>query len=988
MKFEQAFYTRGENLLNEREGLGIAAASKTDTAFLSECMQVAGRFNTERSREKAEFVLYLNQFDTFVGVGVSPAYNMYGDRVNKLCHMYLPLEVSHTPESYYLNYPFASNVEIAQELETVELEPCLDVSCFSELIKKYGFSREVLAEFLFQLYQILFENKDRLLIVLDDEQYKKEDCFVIAREIMWLASYLVPSVGEEAFAYQKMLSYAVNSEDNLLLAKFAFSTKEDLYENRFYLGKTCKEQLPQIYKALAEKAISSYPEFAEFVSQLNNSPIMEEQTERSIQVSYIYWKLQQGNRITWEEIEPYFVFLRRKAKGNMQYRDFLCNCVLSLEDIPRSELIQIWKEIIKPNLHDEQPEEIFIKIVAKVMDFMSTKRLKTYEIFLQELPYTIKKQVLELLYVSENTPIQKHLLDSIEEYSSYKEVFKLYATELREHSDFMEQSAEWFLPYYLEREKKERESLADIFSNTSWRERVNVLMNVLFEQDTYIEQVEQQIGKLEDCYVILCFSKFLERCEAEQDSDRKEQAYDVAENYFNTYNEILEDEQKNRYEKWMICCEKEMLQTYVRDKGLKTIAEINIERLRVVLKEDWCEIVQSRLQDEELTKEILELLLEKMKQLHDISQEVELVYKQSIWNACKNDLEKCLPCSVTFGLELFSIWSFMTSVNAEQYHDLYEVLHSSLEYKQVENRVLEDKQQDFNRVCYGLWKQLIKEESEELKVEDIFYQENFYYQARIFISSILQKALLERANTSDVHHYFQLEVLKGQKLGENKLTIVQKCERLEKILDSNLYQTLLKTKLSDYGSDLVVRQYMKEAQVYYKLRNRDIVAEENLETSAELLHEVRKIIGTEVNLVEDFEKEFWDIMDRQKEEIDNLKKNISLKRQEISCKNIKKAQLEKELSKVEKELVRLNMNLQTEENLFNEKQNLYQRVQDTERYGKTARAQSRTSINAPQGNMKPASSFSNVGYGMSYRQQKKEGKWDARSHINEKHWNL
>ena len=59
MKFEQAFYTRDSDQINQREpGLGIRASSNLDTSFIKGCMSVGSVLYTEDSDKMAQLVYY------------------------------------------------------------------------------------------------------------------------------------------------------------------------------------------------------------------------------------------------------------------------------------------------------------------------------------------------------------------------------------------------------------------------------------------------------------------------------------------------------------------------------------------------------------------------------------------------------------------------------------------------------------------------------------------------------------------------------------------------------------------------------------------------------------------------------------------------------------------------------------------------------------------------------------------------------------------
>lgn len=173
MKFEQAFYTRDSDQLNQKEpGLGIRASSNPDSRFLKGCMDVGGALNTENSDQMAQLVYYSDYFQNFVGIGISRAHYPDGGNRNKLCHLFVPMQEAAEgggldPCEYDLDYPFQDQVEKKCELPQITLQPCLNMGCYTDRLNTYFSDKKKLAEFLYRLFPVLFSEKNQLQIVLD-----------------------------------------------------------------------------------------------------------------------------------------------------------------------------------------------------------------------------------------------------------------------------------------------------------------------------------------------------------------------------------------------------------------------------------------------------------------------------------------------------------------------------------------------------------------------------------------------------------------------------------------------------------------------------------------------------------------------------------------------------------------------------------------------------------------------------------------------------
>ena len=339
----------------------------------------------------------------------------------------MPKEVSHIPDEYYLQYPFQAQVEKGSELEEVELQPYLKEEHFAEILQKYEFGKEKLAEFLFQLYPILMKEQKQLFIVLDGEKYKKEDCFTIARELTWLSSYLVPALETEAFFYRKRLTYGANTKDNSSLVNLVFSTDESLGTNRFYLESLERKKVPQLYEQLAEKACTSREAFVQFLTELLEKPLGEEKNIKNLTLRYLRWKLEQGMNLEWEELSSYIIFIRRQARNDEDYQAFLYRCLLSLEDIAVGELLDIWRETIKFVLNRKEAEfgEQFLLLTAELLEGMYEKDKNHYKRLWKDLPEEVQKVVMEQLYEKEVSCIHKHIEQS-ETFRDYQEIMELY----------------------------------------------------------------------------------------------------------------------------------------------------------------------------------------------------------------------------------------------------------------------------------------------------------------------------------------------------------------------------------------------------------------------------------------------------------------------------------------------------------------------------------------------------------------------------------
>jgi hypothetical protein len=168
MRFNQAFHYRDIN-----SGLGIYASSDNSEAFKKACEKICEAFVKEDGSRTAEFVCYSNYFRKFVGIGVSPFESK--DKANRLVQIWVPDEASSDPSDYYLRYAYDSVCDKSREYTEEEFDPCISEENYSEILRKYGFSKAGLAGLLAGAAPIIFGKKERLSIVFPEDRLTDEE---------------------------------------------------------------------------------------------------------------------------------------------------------------------------------------------------------------------------------------------------------------------------------------------------------------------------------------------------------------------------------------------------------------------------------------------------------------------------------------------------------------------------------------------------------------------------------------------------------------------------------------------------------------------------------------------------------------------------------------------------------------------------------------------------------------------------------------------
>ncbi len=437
MEFEQAIYTRGNNLLFEPDldiGLGIVASSKMDRQFVMQCKRIGGNFKSERTEETVQFVIYSEGFHSYVGVSLRPALNEDGGGANIECRIFVPAENEKgkaeerlgKPESYYIDYHSVNTFAVDGRLERVELpqgSSPVKRNC-RNIINKYFTEPKKLAYFLYKMYPILFAEKRFLLILLDADQWK-EELFTIAGEITSLANYLAPVNPDGGIEYRKRLSYSVNAEKNMGIASIAYSADESLsHENCLYLGKELDENIPEVYLALAQKATESVCKYQKFIDEILDDKA-ENITSKKMQEGYFWWKLSNEEKVPRNEIPFRIEELVEQAAKDQNEEKLFIKYILLADDLETGELRTIWDKFICPGFCDRPKSQEIIDLMEHMILQMYERSRKGYRHFLTDIPGDIQFDIMFRIFLRNDSCIRKHF-ETIQSFEEYWDALKLY----------------------------------------------------------------------------------------------------------------------------------------------------------------------------------------------------------------------------------------------------------------------------------------------------------------------------------------------------------------------------------------------------------------------------------------------------------------------------------------------------------------------------------------------------------------------------------
>lgn len=547
MKCEQAFYTR-----DSRRGLGIADASNKSDDFIRKCDLVGSHFDTEPSQDTAEFVFYAKPFQRYVGVGVSPS--GYSDivGVNKMVHIIVPQMDSFHPDDVYLRYRFSRELHGGIEDTSGLAEKVLDDSSFEGILQKYGFTEEQLALLLYKALPVVLNEKKLLAVVVPGVE--KSEYPDMARELTWLLSRMLLEPLDEKEKYRGNLSYSVLStmKKNISNVNIAYVEDETIHSYCYCLNRECTENVPQVYRKMAECALHSREAYEEFMKHVLANRIEAEMTTANFELAYLYWSLKEcgmyepagkdvsgmadgeasdpscggasaDSEITLrpEELPISFHALVERAYRNQAYCPLLYRVCAVLESGSRNDMAQILGKIFRPRLEKdkETSEPYFLKAYENAAAIAYKADPKLYAFYMDD-PMSEQNRGAMQKELWNRPSGSSCILDDLTSAESSEEFVKKLGrySGLMHTESFLEKVRERAADgYYFGLDLAGRQSLSEILDeepdapDSGWKRRICKKIREMFrEQGTGL--LGQEIGQMEDTYASYSFSLFLEKC--------------------------------------------------------------------------------------------------------------------------------------------------------------------------------------------------------------------------------------------------------------------------------------------------------------------------------------------------------------------------------------------------------------------------------------------------------------------------------------------
>lgn len=522
MKFEQAFYTWGlEQLSFAKEGLGICASSNLEDAFLKKCMTIGSKLNSEGTERTAEFVLYSPEFESFIGIGISPRDSRGDKRINKLCHFYIPAERGEIqePADYLLEYPF-QKVVAGQELSQQEIGK--KEYDYSEILARYHYdaseenNQRRLAKLLWKAFRCAFGEDEKLFFVIDRGVHPNMDEDAnMAREITWLLCMLMPRPVNEKNLYYKQLSYGVYTNENTDLVRFIFTDRLNPEENQLLVDQSVKEEeeIPAIYVKMAECAQESLETFQKFLAALLIGETGARLEHAKLQKSYYCWKMSQEVPVTRQEMNEEFCKVRMIVKNKADRKAWLQYLGLT-EELTMDDMIDYWQDAVRPLLgkYEELTEEeqtLLKNVTKKFLCRMYQKHRKNYRVMVRKIPTQLQKEILCELHQKDSSYLEEeyHSIDSVEDFNTFADTYAFFHQE----EAFVENLMKTAMELHEDSDRAGRNRIFEIMGQLdgeAWKEYYAAEVSRRLEQETIEELAERDYAELR---FDVCKEKWLQK---------------------------------------------------------------------------------------------------------------------------------------------------------------------------------------------------------------------------------------------------------------------------------------------------------------------------------------------------------------------------------------------------------------------------------------------------------------------------------------------
>ena len=935
MRFNQAFHYRDIN-----SGLGIYASSDNSEAFKKACEKICEAFVKEDGSRTAEFVCYSNYFRKFVGIGVSPFESK--DKANRLVQIWVPDEASSDPSDYYLRYAYDSVCDKSREYTEEEFDPCISEENYSEILRKYGFSKAGLAGLLAGAAPIIFGKKERLSIVFPEDRLTDEEKRTAAREIMWLLSVLMPVPEELRGDFGSRLTYCVFSQKNRNRVAVSFVDSEP-ERGQFYRLGYCDpesdrsdheeaganaEGKEDLYDALAEKAMESLEAYRTFLGELTDCGLAGEEFDGdTLDLMYFCRQLRSGGvtEIQREDLPIEFNTLVAGAMKSKGYCDLLFRVLALPNDLSKMDLAIVHFNILKDekNVWSTDPGDLR-KTAKQAYEEMLESAFASgdnrfYNNLLVISDQDLRKEALTDLWQKkgEKSCIAGDL-GKIEDIDTFLGRLSTYKV-LTEIGSFRKKMGEVLFggDFYFKMDKKERCSVSSLLDpetpdpgTPAFAPWIRVKIKGIFKEGT--EKGLIFIGKekdfLEERYAGEYFDCFLENCR-KADKDLRKQVQKTGREFLDSYRTSVSQESQDAFRKidrdWI----RIDLEDTLRQYSLEELADFRFKEFQDYSSEEqkeyadlWLKEVRAGIAESEvpIEPETLKKLTAKARTLERDYPKTAAGLKKTLWEACGDDIHRKILCANEFGSDVYTIW-------AENLLDpvVYEKIRKEGNGRIEKQRLVGNREADLNRRCYLLWKdcrgisQIQTGRIKDLSKETSGAQLHGQWTALVENMLDWLSGALEMRSYNKCINYLHLYAERAR-----DLTATNRCADYEDLYNGHraFYRYFLSQLGSYVGEDA---DYVREMECLKALWETEAVDKENLTETAQILFRAERILGKGCEALRGVQKKYEDVMNEMNNENERIDRAISENLEEIEKRENKIRELESEIDDISESLAGL-----------------------------------------------------------------------------------
>lgn len=947
MRFEQAFYTWGKNQLSRhREGLGVCAASRLDGEFLDRCLTLGSRFNSERTGETAQIVLYAEEFGSFVAVGISPRADGGDGRVNKLCHFFIPAEAEEypSPDDYLLNYPFQREVEDGEEIGTWSPEEDLtegQEKCdYRGIMERYRLRGKRLAGLLQTAWPCMFGEISGFRILLGREGHEEDYDLRAAREITWLLSMLAPGSGDIELECRKNLSYGVRTRENMSAARILYTFEPGWGGQEFVLDQEPDEgELLPVFIRMAEYAERSADEYKSFTEGLLKMRGGAGFRCSHLPRLFLRWRLENGEYVPKQDVIEEIDDILTASVSSRWEREFMEEYLLQAEDLEEADILELWGRFVIPVLRKENPEESgdgegrMGSIVRKLLGSIYRLNPEDYEKMLRRTPDMARGYAVGVLYEAEDSPVRKQL----EKLSSYRqlEAFISLYSDICRREEVRDRLISLAGELYAAADRQEREKISGLMlSDIGMKERWDGEMRRYVERDadavSFLTFAAGEAERVERRYVPLYYGRllyFARKQDAEGSlTDDTEKLFSVCDSRLRGIagEEIPVSEReefRNLERKWEI----RKINGKLRNSDLWTLAEEDPGRFEYrESRKCWIDcVVQKLRRGEHISDDVYKKLLGRIrdisywKEIREIGQPSYDEYMSALWGRSDSETrESSFKRKIWFRLEggsggKYSVWNTVGMEDGLQDFELIsKIFRENPEMASEGFRKEGDPASvRVKKAVYSIWESSSRgepipaESLRSLNGQTCKGQESRISSALRMIQKSLRSADGKQMTMTDFTNYLNIQK-KRESIDQNaKKSQRERCRKYRKWNEqgSPLISFASEQARIQGVTDPWMEKRIREMQQFFLTMKFGKVTERNYKSAKMLLKQGREIFSDQIDEVTDLKQgcdNFREGQEKRLSEVSDRRKKIAEKKAELAAR---KAEIEKGMADLDAE---------------------------------------------------------------------------------------